>query len=496
MIVLTLLLLNVSGATVFGQDTTATLILFIGDCYVWHHNKTEEADIGQALYAGDSIRTGKDSRAELNFSDGTVVRLGDNTRFFIRENSSDRSFQLLWGKFWAKVVKLAEKSKFEVESPTAVAGVRGTVFKVEVDKDSTSRVAVEEGMVEVTNSRVRARQIRLAALQESFVKRRMDPSDPRSFDPSREARWECWTKKLFFDLLNISKTLLTGLTRAVKDEEKLLQAAQTLKQKQDSKSEPGPKLLRGIEEIQHKTFENRRKFRLLLLRAEKRFRQARILTGRIDEQVDIAPLAAEAEALKSQIDRLSSQFETCDSQIMNLLDRMDDALDQSPQGQALKAGEIIARIMSLENKAVQAQNMVQTAGARLDLVENALSEFMQAITQIRNLVGTQPQTAREQLFAFRRKYFLFKQANGSFEYPALDKLWLEARAGRAEARRLLVSLPRDDARSPAVKESMARIVKAALEIAALWQRSQKIQRQGQMIERMILETDAALKSKQ
>ena len=44
---------------------------------------------------------------------------------------------------------LAGKSKFEVETPTAVAAVRGTIFRVTVRGDGTSEVSVWKGTVSV-----------------------------------------------------------------------------------------------------------------------------------------------------------------------------------------------------------------------------------------------------------------------------------------------------------------------------------------------------------
>jgi hypothetical protein len=390
---------------------------------------------------------------------------------------------------------LSEKARFEVESPTAVAGVRGTVFKVEVDKDSTSRVAVEEGEVEVQNPALRGRMVRLAALQEAFVRRRNDPSAPRQFDPGKEPRWERLTRKIFFDLMKISKGLMTGLNRAARDQEKLLQTAQGVKSRIASKREPQTRLSNSIGEIQRKAFENRRKFRLLLLRAEKRFRQVKIVSGRIDEPGDAASLLAETEALKNEIDRAAEQFERSDGQIMELLDRLDGALEELPQGGSPAAGQVVARIQALEGKAGQAQDAVQAAVPKLETAEAAMTGFLQEIGRISTLTSTQPLAAREQLSGFRRQFAVFKQANGSFAYPNLDRLWLDGRTARSEARRLAASLPRDDVRSPAVNESLGRIAAALQTTTMVWQRSQRIQRQSQAVERMILETDAALRPK-
>jgi hypothetical protein len=44
---------------------------------------------------------------------------------------------------------MSKKTKFELESPTAVAAVRGTVFRMTVADDKTTKVAVYSGEVKV-----------------------------------------------------------------------------------------------------------------------------------------------------------------------------------------------------------------------------------------------------------------------------------------------------------------------------------------------------------
>ena len=94
---------------------------------------------------GDVVRTGNDGSAEFTWADKTRWRLAPNTRLTIARasaNSAKKSeislFKLDAGKVFVRVVKsLTPDSKFEVETPTAVAAVRGTVFSVEVKAGQT-----------------------------------------------------------------------------------------------------------------------------------------------------------------------------------------------------------------------------------------------------------------------------------------------------------------------------------------------------------------------
>ena len=56
-------------------------------------------------------------------------------------------------KAWAKVSKMVgSEARFEVKTENAVAGVRGTVFRVNVEEDAATVVKVYEGAVVVQQS--------------------------------------------------------------------------------------------------------------------------------------------------------------------------------------------------------------------------------------------------------------------------------------------------------------------------------------------------------
>ncbi|MBE9536450.1 MAG: FecR domain-containing protein [Proteobacteria bacterium] len=92
-------------------------------------------NLGDGLNTGDILRTKSKSRAQLTFTDGTKLNIAQKSRIEIKAFDIDtarnkrtvllRSFR---GKFRAIVPEefAGEGSRFEVETPTAVAIVRGT----------------------------------------------------------------------------------------------------------------------------------------------------------------------------------------------------------------------------------------------------------------------------------------------------------------------------------------------------------------------------------
>ena len=103
------------------------------------------------------IKSGDGSRAELTFPDGSVVRVGPSSQLEVGEAKFDGKTKevsvqatVVAGSAWAKVAKLVDdKAKFEVKTANAVAGVRGTVFRVNVDRDEATVVKVYNGAVAV-----------------------------------------------------------------------------------------------------------------------------------------------------------------------------------------------------------------------------------------------------------------------------------------------------------------------------------------------------------
>lgn len=55
----------------------------------------------------------------------------------------------MWiGNIWIKTIKILDReASIEVETPVAVAGIRGTTFSAKVDRDASTQVHVFEGEV-------------------------------------------------------------------------------------------------------------------------------------------------------------------------------------------------------------------------------------------------------------------------------------------------------------------------------------------------------------
>ncbi|MBN1759907.1 MAG: FecR domain-containing protein [Chitinispirillaceae bacterium] len=112
------------------------------------------ARLGMTVKEKGDIRVFVESEAEVTFTDGTKLKIGENSVVTLSRmktesggESSQSTVKILSGKVWGNVKKLtSSRSEFDFETPTAVASIRGTRLGIEVGKRRTT-VDVYEGKV-------------------------------------------------------------------------------------------------------------------------------------------------------------------------------------------------------------------------------------------------------------------------------------------------------------------------------------------------------------
>ncbi len=129
------------------------------------------------VMAGDTLSTGPKASLTLNWIDGTRMKMGPETVLTVLKCQLNKStdartsvFKLDTGQVWIRILKiLTQQSKFEIRTPTATAGVRGTVFSVKVAPDGNTQISVYEGTVSVqtTSGSVQVTEQRIARLGRS-----------------------------------------------------------------------------------------------------------------------------------------------------------------------------------------------------------------------------------------------------------------------------------------------------------------------------------------
>lgn len=113
---------------------------------------------GDRLHGADEVTIGAKSRLEVVMPDGSQVRFADNTRFrLLQLEAGDQvhprsiKVNMVVGRAWANVSRaVGSKGRFELQYENAVAGVRGTVYRMNVNEDKSAVVKVYDGNVHVT----------------------------------------------------------------------------------------------------------------------------------------------------------------------------------------------------------------------------------------------------------------------------------------------------------------------------------------------------------
>jgi hypothetical protein len=114
--------------------------------------------VGSSLVEGDRLQTGKDGFATLELADGTHLIVPPDTslelgtlRQTVLTGTTDRIVNLQHGEVDSEVTHATRKDdRFQIRSPSVVAGVRGTSFRVNYDGSNTSTaVEVLDGAVGV-----------------------------------------------------------------------------------------------------------------------------------------------------------------------------------------------------------------------------------------------------------------------------------------------------------------------------------------------------------
>jgi len=154
----------------------------------------EEAKAVQGSVAapGTKIRTGNDGQVEIAFDNGSLLKLQPSSSLVLsaaKRQKPKNSIVLFFGRVWSKVTK-SDETSYEVNTPNAVCGVRGTEFETGVADDGSARVRVTSGTVAVQGDEASAASV--TAGQEVAA---TDDGVAKPATAEEQAKWEAWQKE-------------------------------------------------------------------------------------------------------------------------------------------------------------------------------------------------------------------------------------------------------------------------------------------------------------
>jgi hypothetical protein len=131
------------AAPALAADNIGLIKVSKGSVQIQRGSEKLPASVGAALQASDTIVTGADGSAGITFTDNSLVSVGPNSVFSIDKYSFDSTTHqgefagnLKQGRLAAVSGKMVKQSpeSMTIRTPSAIMGVRGTEFVVQVEK--------------------------------------------------------------------------------------------------------------------------------------------------------------------------------------------------------------------------------------------------------------------------------------------------------------------------------------------------------------------------
>jgi len=142
---------------------------------------------GANIAVGYWVKTGADGWAALSLADGSNLTLANNTeleikQFMVENKKKNGVFKVLQGKLRASVVRLAgEKVDYKVQSPTAVAGIKGTEFMM-MTQGLANVFFGNEGVAEISGDETEGKLLSIDTMVQNT--RGYTPADPVQVEPN------------------------------------------------------------------------------------------------------------------------------------------------------------------------------------------------------------------------------------------------------------------------------------------------------------------------
>lgn len=117
--------------------------------------EAKTGQVGDLLHHGDYLQTDDNTRAAIRFTDdGSVMRMNPQCELQIRAEGERSALRKIlkvdMGELWARV-RRREGAEYRIETPSAVAAVKGTEFIVKVEPGGKTTVIAIEGVLDFFN---------------------------------------------------------------------------------------------------------------------------------------------------------------------------------------------------------------------------------------------------------------------------------------------------------------------------------------------------------
>ena len=209
----------------------------------------QPATVNTELQEGSQLRTEENSEAIISFGKEGATTLNEKTSLEIKQyqqkgETTKICLDVKKGKIWSVVGKLkTTESRFKVETFTAIAGVRGTIFMVALKENST-RIAVLKGEVGVQGRGEVPGYVLLKEKMATTVVFNKKPTPPEILEAREAAEWEQWKTSIPFSYIGPIGNMTAGHAEMAKKASKLVRET-GLKRRGGKKTEENFRVLKG-----------------------------------------------------------------------------------------------------------------------------------------------------------------------------------------------------------------------------------------------------------
>ena len=157
-----------------------------------HSTKWHKVKIKEILKPGDMVMTKAKSKLTLSILDsGGIITIQENSKLLITQQVIKKNtvpkFLLFLGKLKGKISK-KQSNQIDFDTPTAVAGIRGTIFDIAVADEGTAKIGVTRGEVAVSGLN---QSVSLGPNESSVVPFAGDPQDKIAYSENENlSQWQ------------------------------------------------------------------------------------------------------------------------------------------------------------------------------------------------------------------------------------------------------------------------------------------------------------------
>lgn len=166
--------------------------------------------VGTKLYSGNSIKTYRNASVEIAFDSrkNNVVSVNPDSHVVLKLKGKEK-IELIDGEVFLLVRKLSRGSRFEIRTPTAVCGVRGTGSGAQTNGANTKISAYEHDSYAKglnPDGSPKDDETKVPEGSQTNVEKGGGPSPLRKIGAGDYKRWDKWISDLFKRLGGSRKT--------------------------------------------------------------------------------------------------------------------------------------------------------------------------------------------------------------------------------------------------------------------------------------------------